>query len=139
MEENFLLFSGVCYFEQLHHVRPAEHAQKGSAKRDYQTFRLELAVELVGTFSSRKSPGHPRSDEHAEHTLLNRELDHFPRSVSKAKRYVVCEGIRRRKKLPECAYRHESRTLCSTCQVHLCTDEERRCFEKYHKLIDYCR
>ena len=37
------------------HVRPAEHAQKGSAKRDYLEFHLELAVELIGTFSSRTS------------------------------------------------------------------------------------
>ena len=44
------------------HVRPAEHAQKGSARKDYLTFHLKLAVELIGTFSSRKRPGRPRSD-----------------------------------------------------------------------------
>ena len=79
------------------HVRPAEHPQKVSAKRDYLNFHLELAVELIGTFSSRKCPGCPRSDEHARHTRLNRGPDHFPRSVAKAKHCVVCEGVRRRK------------------------------------------
>ena len=83
------------------HVRPAEHAQKGMLR---EKFRLELAVKLLGTFSSRKHPGHPRSDEHARQTRLNHGLDHYPRSVAKAKRCVVSEGIRRRKKLPECDY-----------------------------------
>ena len=35
--------------------------------------------------------------------------------------------------------RHESPSLCSSCQVHLCIDNERRYFEKYHRHVDYFR
>ena len=119
------------------HVRTAEHTHI-STRRDYLTFRLVLASELIGTFTSRKRLGRPRSDEHAKRTRLNNNLDHYPRTVAKTKRCVVCEGTRRRKQPPERDNRHESRTLCSTCQVHLCTDDEHRCFEKYHTHVDYC-
>ena len=56
------------------HVRTAEHTHV-SARRDYLTFRLVLASNLIGTFTSRKRLGRPRSDEHAERTRLNHELD----------------------------------------------------------------
>ena len=118
------------------HVRAAEHTHV-STRRDYLTFRLVLASELIGTFTSRKRLGRPRSDEHAKRTRLNHNLDHYPRTVAKTKCCVVCEGTRRRKQLPERGNRHESRTLCSTYQVHLGTDDERRCFEKYHTHVDY--
>ena len=97
------------------HVRAAEHTHV-STRRDYLTFRLVLASELIGTFTSRKRLGRPRSDEHAERTRLKHNLDHYPRTVAQTKRCVVCEGTRRRKQLPERGNRHESRTLCSTCQ-----------------------
>ena len=45
---------------------------------------------------------------------------------------------KRRKQLPEHGNRHESWTLCSTWQVHQCTDNKCRCFEIYHKLVYYC-
>ena len=40
------------------HVRAAEHTQV-SARRDYLTFHLVLASELIGTFTSRKRLGRP--------------------------------------------------------------------------------
>ena len=92
-------------------VREAEHTHI-SNRRDYLTFRLVLATELIGTFTSRKRLGRPRSDEHAERTRLNHNLDHYPRTVAKTKRCVVCEGTRRRKQLPVRDNRHESQTLC---------------------------
>ena len=55
------------------HVRTAEHTQV-SARRDYFTFHLVCASELIGTFTSRKRLGRPRSDEHAERTHLNHNL-----------------------------------------------------------------
>ena len=56
------------------HVRTAEHTHV-STRRDYLTFRLVLASELIGTFTSRKRLGRPRSDEHAERTCLNLDLE----------------------------------------------------------------
>ena len=75
------------------HVREAEHTHI-SNRRDYLTFRLVLATELIGTFTSRKRFGRTRSDGHAERTRLNHNLDHYPRTVAKTKRFVVCEGTR---------------------------------------------
>ena len=40
------------------HVRAAEHTQV-STRRDYLTFLLVLASELIGTFTSRKHLGRP--------------------------------------------------------------------------------
>ena len=56
------------------HVRTAEHTHV-STRRDYLTFRLVLASELIGTFTSRKRSGGPQSDEHAERTRLNLDLE----------------------------------------------------------------
>ena len=44
-------------------------------KSDVLQFRLELAHELVGGFSSRKVAGRPRS---MEHERLNSSLGHWP-------------------------------------------------------------
>ena len=39
----------------------------------------------------------------------------------------------------ECCYeRHETMIMCSTCEVHLCIDEERQCYIKCHTLTEFC-
>ena len=46
-------------------VRPSEHQRLGRKKRDMLSFRLQLAKELIGSFSSRqRGGGRPRSAEH---------------------------------------------------------------------------
>ena len=72
---------------------------------------------LIDNICSREWPGHPRTDELAQHIRL--DLDHYPRLMKNTSvvwgdqekeeawcvrgsgegRSLVCEGIRRRKKL----------------------------------------
>ena len=66
------------------HVRTAEHTQV-STRRDYLTLHFVLTCELIGTFTSRKHLGRPRSDEHGERSRPNHNLYHYPRTVAKAK------------------------------------------------------
>ena len=42
------------------HVHTASHQIKGTGKRDYLAFRLELARQLVGSYCSRQQHGRPR-------------------------------------------------------------------------------
>lgn len=75
------------------HVHSAGHTTMGSGKRDYLAFRLELARELVGTFSSQKRAGRPRSAEHNQVERLKPDMGHWPRQAKKPRRCVVCLAI----------------------------------------------
>ena len=116
------------------HIHSAEHARKGRRKRDVLQFRLELAQELIGGFSSRKNPGQPRSMEQ-EH--LKTSLGHWPIHVENKLDCVVCAAIIKKKQLSRSGNQHESRIQCSYCKVHLCVAPGRDCFRKYHVLADY--
>ena len=134
VEESLLLSSGMCYFVIDGHLRNVEHTQRGRKKRDVLQFRLELASELIGGFSSRKSPGRSCSTELER---LNGSLGHWPVHVKNKLDCVVCSAIICKKHLPRSKNRHESRIQCSHCKVHLCVAPGRDCYLKYHKLSDY--
>jgi hypothetical protein len=121
------------------HVRPDEHARKGHAKLDMMEFKLTLGHLLVDGFSSRRRPGRPRSDDHANLIRLNSTVRHVPEAVNKKERCVVCMGKMRRKGLPDKGNRHETRLRCKTCDVALCISPGRNCFDIYHSVLDYCR
>ena len=60
-------------------VKPVEHQQRGRKKRDILSFRLDLAKQLIGSFSSRlRVGGRPRSAEHVLLDRLNSNLGHWP-------------------------------------------------------------
>ena len=69
------------------HIHSAEHARKERRKRDVLQFKLELAQELIGGFSSRKNPGRPRS---MEQERLKTSLGHWPIHVENKLDCVVC-------------------------------------------------
>lgn len=60
------------------HIHPLEHALRGRKKRDFLTFRLQLAEELIGGFSSRKRVGRRPSGEHQNLRRLTVDLGHWP-------------------------------------------------------------
>lgn len=109
------------------HIHPLEHALR-RRKRDYLTFRLQLAEELVGGFCSCKRAGRHSSSEHSDMQRLTVDLGHWPQQSPKCLGCVVCT---RRKS------RHESCITCSVCKVHLCIHGSRDCFKKYHTLVEY--
>ena len=121
------------------HVRPLEHALRGRRKRDYLSFRIELAEQLIGTFRSRQRSGRRSSGEHAQAERLNPVLGHWPISTTNKLDCTVCTKRRHKLGLARAGNRHESRIKCSHCNVHLCVDQERDCFHKYHSLVEYWR
>ncbi len=119
-------------------VRSGEHQQRGRKKRDMLSFRLELAKELIGSFSSRhRSSGRPRSVEHIQLDRLNSNLGHWPVHVDRKGNCVVCLAIIQRRNLSIVGNRHESRIQCEHCKVCLCIASGRNCFKKYHTLVDF--
>ena len=109
----------------------------GRQKRDYLSFRIELAEELIGGFRGRKRSGRQRSEASAELIRLKLELGHFPIQSGKKLECVVCNKLREKRGLTRTQMRHETRIKCNVCDVHLCIDSDRNCYVKYHTLVDY--
>ena len=63
-------------------VKPEEHARKGRGKRDLLQFRLELAHQLVGGFTSHQCMGRPRIANNNLRRLTNTHT-HWPVFVNK--------------------------------------------------------
>ena len=119
-------------------VRPSEHQRLGRKKRDILSFRLQLAKELIGSFSSgQRGGGRPRSAEHTQLDRLNSNLGHWPTHVDKKGNCAVCLAVIRRRRLPIVGNRHELRIQCEHCKEYLCIASGRNCFRKYHTLVDF--
>ena len=100
------------------YVRTTEHSMKGRAKMDFLKFRLEVATDLVGSFSSRKRPGRRVSSSHDQHERLNPSLGHWPAYVESKSDCVVYAARITKHHIPRSDNRHESRVICSVCKVH---------------------
>ena len=116
------------------HAKPLQHALRGRNKRDFLRFRLELAEQLIETFRSQKRAGRRRS---TESDRLKSQLGHLPIQVANKLECVVCNTRRARLKLTRSQLCHETRFKCTHCNVHLCIDQNRQCFQKYHTLVCY--
>ena len=103
-------------------VFPTEHSRVGRNKRDFLSFRMDLAKQLIGGFQSRKCQGSPRSSEHLQLERLNIQLGHWPVKAEKKLVCVVCSTKRTKLHLSRAEMHHETRIKCSFCGVHLCID-----------------
>lgn len=108
----------------------------GQPRSRYLKFRITLAEQLVGSFTSRAPIGRPRRSLPCQR--LDITLGHWSEVGDDKKDCVVCIEVRQRKGLTRSQYRHETRTVCMYCKVHLCNVRERNCYLKYHTLVDYC-
>jgi len=110
----------------------------GRKKRDFLSFRLDVAEELIGGHSMRLRRGrrsrHGSRHDRSTSPRLDPSHGHYPVQVENKARCVVCLAIQRSTGIPN---RHESRIQCSSCHVHLCVHIDRNCFVKYHTLPDY--
>ena len=75
--------------------------------------------------------------EYQELDRLNVQLGHWPIRVETKLECIVCATKRNKLNLTRQEMRHESRIKCSKCNVHLCIEENRECFTKYHTSIQY--
>ena len=100
-------------------------------------FHLELANELIDSFTSRKCPGRHLSSEYSQFGWLNWTLGNWPKYVKCKSDCVVCATRIVKKKLPRAGNRHESRIRCSHCKVYLSVGPSRNCFKKYLTCINY--
>ena len=112
---------------------PQLHAQKGSKKRDFLSFRLDVAKGLVSSFHSRKRTGRPRSGEYSEIQRMDMQHGHWPAGTKRKAECVVCS---KKGKTSSSAIIFQTQEqvyiICYYCDVHLCIDEDRKCFMKYH-------
>ena len=108
-----------------------------NSKKDFLSFRLEVAEGLISSFSLKKKVGHPRSSEYMELERLNSHLGHWPISSKQKLECVVCCKKRAHLHLTRRDLWHGTRVKCSHCGVHLCIEEDRQCYTKYHTQIQY--
>ncbi len=99
------------------------------------SFRLELAKQLIGSFSTRcRSAGRPQSVEHLQLDRLNVNLGHWPKH---RKGNCAVSYHKKKNKLTVVGNCNESRVQCEYCKVQLCVSSERNCFKTYHTLVDF--
>ena len=115
---------------------PGSH-QRGRNKTDFLAFRLTIAKQLISGFSSRKRAGRPRSSDYDDLRRLNVELQHWPMRVEEKRNCIACTKIGTTRNLPREEWRHQTRVICSFCNVHLCLEKDRNCFMMHHTEIDY--
>ena len=112
---------------------PHLHQATGRQKFDFLKFRLEVATQLINSFSSRqRSPNQTSNNDR-----LNIHLGHWPILVEDKRDCIVCKDTSNRWNLPRKEGRHQTRNKCSYCNVYLCIDKDRDCFTKYHTLMHY--
>ena len=109
-----------------------QHGKVASEKRDFLSFRIALAEELIGSFTSRVPTGRPRSTTTEQEVRLDSTKPHLPIVEGPKLECVVCCKVREVRGLSRREYRPESQVRCSLCEVHLCLTSTRNCFYKYH-------
>ena len=108
------------------------------SKHDYLEFRVALAEELIGSFTSRQVPvGHPRSAEHQQTLRLDTSKGDLPIVEDSVHDCAVCCKIREVRKLRRSELRHETKIKCGVCNMNLCLASNRNCFLKYHTSVRY--
>ena len=106
-----------------------QHGKEGDLKRDYLSFRIELAEALIGSFTTRvRSAGRPRSTIVEEEIRLDNTKLHLPVVTGPKRDCLVCCKVREARGLSRSELRHESRIQCSVYDVHLCVTASRNCF-----------
>ena len=108
------------------------------SKHDYLEFRVALAEELIGSFTSRQLPaGRPRSVNHQQTLRLDPSKGHLPVLADSQRQCVVCNKVGEVRQLRRTEFRHETKVKCSVCDVNLCLIAARNCFFKYHSYVRY--
>ncbi len=91
-------------------------------KEEVLDFRIRWAEALIGEFCSRRSSGRPRTEPQRT-TQLDTSQHHLPLYTDSKRDCVVCAGLKRHEG------RHRSSIKCKVCDVYLCLDKHRLCFE----------
>ncbi len=105
---------------------------QGDEKRKYPSFldfQLELAAQLIGSFSARSRIGRPRSQSPVD-IRLDQTKQNLP--IVADRQIEFCNRIRKARGLSRSSFRHESHIKCYTCNVALCLSKTRNCFYIYH-------
>ena len=119
------------------YANPSLYNGSSRAKRDFLSFRIDVANQLIGSFHYRHRAGRPPSGEHRTLQRLDLQLNHWPVQETTKKECVVCSMKRTKQQLIRSQLRHESRFKCCCCNVHLCISTDRDCFKSYHTNIEY--
>ena len=114
------------------------NVDKNTRKR-YLDFRIRLAVALIDGFTSRRSTEHSRQVVQTPQQLplrLDPSQHHLPLYADAKKDCVVCSKARLEAGQSRSEVRHRSSIMCKVCDVYLCLDRERLCYEKYEVVMN---
>lgn len=94
------------------------------SKNNHLTYRLKLARQLIGGFSSRKIQGRPVNFFKCsvpKEVRLAKGASHLPRVIESARRCKLCSSKQKKQS--------RTKVICIACKVPLCV---KNCFEKFH-------
>lgn len=99
-----------------------------SGQKELKTYKLQLAKELIGSYSGRKRPGRGKNIQHPL------QIQHFPIKVPTTSNG---KGTHRRNRCHNCALqkkRTDTTFYCNECGIWLCHTGEVHsdCFLKWH-------
>jgi hypothetical protein len=98
-----------------------------SSKLKSITFRRNIALSLIGDYSSRK---------HSIHSFLNRHrASQIYANEDKSKRHLpdISETRKRCKNCSEKKRENRTNIICTQCNMHFCLTNNRNCFKEFHK------
>lgn len=112
-----------------------DHREPGKRRRDFYSFCLDAAHQLVGDFTNRQRI-HRMSANRSSHKRLT-DSDHFPTVTdSYDLRCVVCDEKYRRKLTTK---RSKTTITCTSqhCGVPLCVKRGSNCWSEWHSKLEY--
>lgn len=123
-----------------------DHHESGKRCRDLLSFKLDLAHELIGNFTSRSRlvTGRPRSD--ASNSLLRLDgMNHLPVPGEGTNHLCYVCNIHYKafkSSNPNAHYsdnlhkQRKSSMMCEKCQVYLCCNVQKSCFKDFHTKVN---
>ena len=123
------------------------HKVDGKTKRDFLSFKLDLAHQLIGDgYTERhQTGGRPRSDVNNTPPRLDR-TDHWPvAGVGKDHTCVVCTARHKQYRDTHAGVKYadnpnkisKTTMMCEKCRVYLCCNNHKDCFKVYHTRVQY--
>jgi len=105
-------------------------ARCDESKLCLKDFRLSVVTGLVGAGTESPRKGRPSGEKPVSHFKPNVPLErrwdsaaHMPK-LSNSRRCALCSSR---------AEQHRTKWSCSSCQVGLCLNDKKNCFEKFHQ------
>jgi len=120
-----------------------DHVRPNKRRRDFMSFKIELAHSLIGNFTCRKAFKRPRTNN--DEIRLD-EKEHWPKPAGSNDHVCVVCNKKHRDYMashPGTSYkdnpfkRVKTTMACSKCNVPLCCNARSTCFVDFHTKVYY--